>query len=95
MPTETVPTGTLRSTSVDARTHARRGLLLLAFAAWNWWLWGTRAWNLLTGDEGRSAGFVAVHLALYATSLAFATAVGVMGWRMRSEARRSGAGTPA
>ncbi|MBW3619235.1 MAG: hypothetical protein KY461_03250 [Actinobacteria bacterium] len=75
---------------MDPRRHARRGALLLAFAAWNWWLWGTRTWNLLAGDERRTAGFVAVHLALYATSLAVATAVGVLGWRMRAEARAGG-----
>ena len=87
MPTETLPTETGPSITVDPRRHARRGALLLAFAAWNWWLWGTRAWNLLAGDEPRSTAFVAVHLALYVTSLAIATAVGVMGWRMRAEVR--------
>lgn len=92
MPAETLPAATAPSTPVDPRRHARRGMLLLAFAAWNWWLWGTRAWNLLTGDEGRTTAFVVVHLALYVTSLAIATAVGVMGWRMRAEARRGTAG---
>lgn len=92
MPTETLPRNAGVSTPVSPRTHARRGLLLLAFSAWNWWLWGTRTWNLLTGDEGRTTAFIAVHLALYATSVILATVVGVIGWRMRREAR---AGTPA
>ena len=92
MPTETLPRDAGVSTPVSPRTHVRRGVLLLAFAAWNWWLWGTRAWNLLTGDEGRTTAFIAIHLALYATSIAIATAVGVIGWRMRREGR---AGTPA
>lgn len=91
MPTETLPAETGPAIAVDPRRHARRGLLLLAFAAWNWWLWGTRTWNLVTGDEERTTAFVAIHLALYAVSLAIATAVGVMGWRMRREARTGAA----
>lgn len=92
MPTETLPVETAASTRVDRRRHARRGSLLLAFALWNWWLWGTRTWNLLTGDEQRTAAFVAIHLALYAVSLALATGFGVMGWRMRAEARAGARG---
>ncbi len=79
-PTPTAP-------AVDARTHGRRGLVLMAFAVWNLWLWGTRVQNMLTGDEGRSAGFIAVHLVLYGVSTVLAIAIGVMGWRMRREAR--------
>lgn len=89
MPTETLPAETGPAIAVDPRRHARRGLLLLAFAAWNWWLWGTRTWNLLTSDEAHTTAFVAIHLALYAVSLVLATAIGVMGWRMRRESRAS------
>jgi hypothetical protein len=87
VPTPTLSADPGASTPVDPRRHGRRGVLLLVFAAWNWWLWGTRTWNLLTGDEGRSTAFIAVHLALYVASIAFATAIGVVGWRMRAEAR--------
>lgn len=86
MATDTAPP-TDASTGVDRRQHARRGLLLIVFALWNWWLWGTRTWNLFTSGEERTTAFIAVHLALYAVSLAFATAFGVMGARMRREAR--------
>lgn len=71
-----------------ARTHVRRGVLLLAVAAFQAWLWITRTWNLLTVDEGRSTGFVVVHLVLYAAALAVAGVLAVLGWRMRAEGRR-------
>lgn len=79
-PTET-------SLPVDARRHARRGMLLVLFAVWNTWLWGTRAYNLFTSGEDHTVAFIAVHLVLYVVSLGFAAVFGVMGWRMRAEAR--------
>lgn len=73
---------------VDARRHARRGMLLMAFAVWNLWLWGTRTYNLFTADEDHTVAFIAVHLVLYVVSIAFGLVFGVMGWRMRQEAKR-------
>lgn len=90
MAIDTTPTPTADaspSTAVDARTHARRGLLLLAFALWNLWLWGTRTYNLFTSDESQTTGFIVVHVALYVLSTAVAVVFGVMGWHMRREAR--------
>lgn len=77
----------------------RRGLLLLAAFAWNTWVWGTRIWNLLTGPEfdTRTTGFVAVHLVLYATSIAVGVVVGAIGLRLWRDARdaRDAAATSA
>jgi hypothetical protein len=84
---DTSPTPASATIAVEVRRHARRGLLLIAFAVWNLWLWGTRTYNLFTDDEARSAAFIAVHLALYLLSTAFAVAFGVLGWRMRRETR--------
>lgn len=87
MAIDTSPTPTSATIAVEARQHARRGLFLIAFALWNLWLWGTRTYNLFTDDETRTTAFIAVHLALYVVSTAFAVAFGVIGWRMRREAR--------
>lgn len=77
---------------VDARRHARRGAFLVAFAVWNLWLWGTRTYNLYTADEDRTVAFIAVHTVLYLVSIGLGFVFGVMGWRMRAEARVRPAG---
>ncbi|MGH9148874.1 MAG: hypothetical protein ACRD0D_05985 [Acidimicrobiales bacterium] len=51
----------------------RDARLLSAFAVWTLSVWGTRIWNVV-GDEERSAGFKAVHVALALISAAFAVA---------------------
>ena len=62
-------------------------LVLRAFAIWTVYVWGTRIGNVV-GDESRSFGFKAVHVALALVSVAFAVAAWVVVSRNR---RRSGA----
>ena len=71
-------------------THRRRGMILLAIAAWNVWLWGTRIRNLVADAGDFSAAFVGVHAVLYGVSLVLAAVLAVMGWRMWRESRESG-----
>ena len=68
------------------RTLRARSTLLLAAAAWTIWVWATRIWNILN-DPTRDAAFKAVHSLLALVSIAFAVALGVVGLRMRREAR--------
>ena len=62
-----------------------RAWVLLAASAWTIYIWVTRIWNIVR-DAQHSAGFKAVHSALALVSVAFAIAIGVIGWRMRREA---------
>ena len=80
---------------VPARTHRVRAWVLLAFAAWNVWVWTTRAVNMLGERTEWSVGFVVVHLLLFAGGLGGAIVLGTIGWRMRREATRAAASTPA
>jgi small neutral amino acid transporter SnatA (MarC family) len=68
------------------RSLRARSTLLLAAAAWTIWVWATRIWNIL-GDPAHGAAFKAVHSLLALVSIAFAVALGVVGLRMRREAR--------
>lgn len=68
------------------RTLRTRSTLLLAAAAWTIWVWATRIWNIL-GDPAHDAAFKAVHSLLALVSVAFGIAIGVVGLRMRREAR--------
>jgi hypothetical protein len=77
--------------TTTTRVHRRRGWLLLAVAVFQLWLWGTRIANLLESVGSFSAAFVAVHAALYVTAIGVALVIGVLGWRMVAEARRSDA----
>lgn len=68
------------------RIRARRPQVLLAASAWTLWVWGTRV--LLTlNDDDASTGFKVVHISLAGVSIAFALAVGWIGWRLRRELR--------
>ena len=58
-----------RRVSLPARTHRRRGLLLVALGLFQLWLWGTRIVNLLGEVGSFSAAFVAVHLVLYVAAI--------------------------
>ena len=73
--------------AVPARTHRVRAWVLLAFALWNVLVWGTRAANMVGERTEWSVGFVVVHLVLFGSGLAAAGVLGVIGWRMRREAR--------
>lgn len=73
--------------AVPTRTHRVRAWVLLAFAAWNVLVWGNRAINIVNDRTDWSVGFVVVHLVLFGMGLAAAAVLGVMGWRMRREAR--------
>ncbi len=57
----------------------RDAIILRAAAGWTLFIWVTRIRNIL-GDESRSAGFKAVHVALAVVSVAFAVAI----WRVAS-----------
>jgi hypothetical protein len=74
--------------------HRRRGLLLLAAAVFNLWVWATRVRNLLSTTDEFSAAFIGVHAVLYVSATIVAVVVGVIGWRQWREARRP-AGTSA
>lgn len=77
----------VRTPTDTAARHRRRGLFLLAVAAWNVWLWVTRTWNLIEDPTPRTTAFVVVHAILYGVSFLLAVAVGVLGWRMWREGR--------
>jgi len=68
------------------RSTRARSTLLLAAAAWTIWVWATRIWNIV-GDPAHDAAFKAVHSLLALVSIAFGVAIGVVGLRMRREAR--------
>jgi hypothetical protein len=68
------------------RRTRTRSTLLLAAAAWTIWVWGTRIWNI-ANDPAHDAAFKAVHSLLALVSVAFGIALGVVGLRMRREAR--------
>jgi hypothetical protein len=70
------------------RRTRTRSALLLAAAAWTIWVWTTRIWNILD-DPAHDAAFKAVHSLLALVSIAFGIALGVVGLRMRREARAS------
>jgi hypothetical protein len=72
---------------MDAMRSTRaRANVLLAAAAWTIYVWVTRMWNI-AGDPAHSLGFKLVHGVLAVVSLGFAAAIGVIGLRMRREAR--------
>jgi hypothetical protein len=51
------------------------------FAIWTIWVWGTRIWNIWSGDE--DAAFKTVHTVLAAVSVALAIAALVVIHRVR------------
>jgi uncharacterized membrane protein len=62
-----------------------RAWVLLAAAAWTIYVWTTRIWNIVS-DPAHDVAFKAVHSVLAVISIAFAIAIGIIGWRMRREA---------
>lgn len=75
---------------VPTARHRRRGMLLVAVALFQFWVWGTRIDNLLRSSDGFPAAFIAVHLVLYVTSIGVGVVLAVLGVRMWREARRAG-----
>jgi hypothetical protein len=73
---------------VPRAVHRRRGLLLLAAAVFNVWLWATRMRNLLADAGDFSTAFVGVHAVLYVSATLVAVTVGVIGFRQWREARQ-------
>jgi hypothetical protein len=90
MSTDVRQAASVDRTSVPSRTHRRRAWFLLAFAAWNVWVWATRLVNLLGDGQDHSAAFIAVHIVLYAGGFGGAAVLTVMGVRMLREARAGG-----
>lgn len=80
--------------AVPARTHRARSWILLAFAAWNVWVWTTRAVNMVGERNEWDVAFVVVHLLLFAGGLGGAVVLGVVGWRMRREGTRAAHPSP-
>lgn len=73
---------------VDAGNHRRRAWFLVAFAAWNVFVWGTRVRNLIGSDEVHTTAFIIVHTVLYVAGFGGAVVLAVMGRRMLREASR-------
>jgi hypothetical protein len=76
--------------TVPARVHRRRGLVLGGLAVFQFWLWGTRIWNLVRDAEDFSTAFVAVHAVLYVAAIGAGALLAVLGVRMWREAGRRG-----
>jgi len=68
------------------RSTRGRAAVLLAASAWTLYVWVTRIWNI-AGDPAHDLGFKVVHSILAVISVAFAIALGLIGLRMRREAR--------
>jgi hypothetical protein len=73
------------------RLTRRTSLLLLAFAVWSWLIWPTFLKNVWSDPRSFAPGptsFLIVHAVLTGASLIFGTAIGVLGWRGYSAARK-------
>lgn len=68
------------------RIKARRPQILLAASAWSLWVWTTRV-LIIANDDDASTGFKVVHFFLAGVSVAFALAIGWIGWRLRRESK--------
>jgi hypothetical protein len=79
--------GRSAAVTTPARVHRRRGLVLAGLALFQFWLWGTRIWNLVGDAQDFSAAFVAVHLVLYVAAIGAGVILAVLGVRMWREAR--------
>lgn len=64
----------------------RASWLLLAFAAWSWFIWVTLVKNISADPRAWGPGhhptaFLGIHVVLAIISLVFGTAIGRLGWR--------------
>jgi hypothetical protein len=80
--------------TTPVRVHRRRGLVLLGLALFQFWLWGTRIWNLIGDAQDFSTAFVAVHAVLYVAAIGAGVVLAALGARMWREARAAGRGGP-
>ena len=80
------PTATRWASIADMRSTLVRANVLLAAAAWTFYVWLTRIWNILR-DPAHDTGFKVVHTVLAVISVAFAVAITVIALRMRREAK--------
>jgi hypothetical protein len=76
------------------RSNLARANVLLAAAAWTFYVWLTRMWNILR-DPDHEVGFKVVHGLLAVVSVAFAVAITVIALRMRREAKAATPSPPA
>ena len=78
----------------------RASWLLLAFAAWSWFIWVTLIKNISADPRAWGPGhhptaFLGVHVVLAIISIAFGTAIGWLGWRGLQAAKAAAAPTTA
>ena len=62
----------------------RASWLLIAFAAWSWFIWVTLVKNIWADARSWSngpTGFFMVHVVLAVISVTMGTAIGWLGWR--------------
>ena len=64
----------------------RASWLLIAFAAWSWFIWVTLIKNISADSRSWSpthapTAFFGVHVALAVISITFGSAIGWLGWR--------------
>ena len=83
-----------RRVSLPARTHHRRGLVLLGLGLFQLWLWGTRIVNLLGESDSFSSAFVAVHLVLYIAAIGAGVLLLILGVLQLREVRTAPDGAP-
>ena len=74
--------------TLRTRTHLRRGVILVALAVFQFWLWGTRIWNLFQETGSFSTAFIAVHVVLYTAAIGAGVLLATLGARMVQEARK-------
>jgi len=85
---------------VDMQLSRRASWLLIAFAAWSWFIWVTLIKNISADSRSWSpthapTAFFGVHVALAVISIAFGSAIGWLGWRGLRAAAKGGNATAA
>lgn len=77
------------------RLTRRQAWLLVGAAAWTWYVWLSRIFNIVSGagDQTRSTGFKAVHVALALVSVVLLTPVGWIGVKTLRSGRDSSGGS--
>jgi hypothetical protein len=73
--------------TLPARRHRRRALVIAVVALFQFWMWGTRLWNLLRDPEGFSAVFIGVHAVLFTVGIATGVVLAGVAFGMVREQR--------